>query len=91
MKSASYLIPLTLLTSLALTGCCGSGKRTQDSSLLYAPSAITLPAKSPVQTTKGLYRPENDEVWHSHKSYVELQERLMDALSALGQRDNRQS
>lgn len=83
MKSGCFVTPWMLLTVSALTGCCGHGKPDRVLPDDFAPKSIVLPANRPVMTRDGQWTPKTDTIWHSHSEYVEMQERLMDALDAL--------
>lgn len=89
MKSNAFALLLLPLIALNLSGCCTCSKRVTDSRSIYAPPSLVLQKDLPVQTLDGVYRPTQDEVWHSHRTYTDQQDRLLDALHALEQERNR--
>lgn len=90
MRSATTLTLQALTIALMLTGCSPSGRPDALSPTIYAPDSLVLKAGVPVATPEGVYRPQVDELWHSHRAYMAEREARMDALAALSQaRNNR--
>lgn len=80
---------MTVLIAVALTGCCGGGRRERGSSEIYAPASLVLTKGSAVPTRDGTYRPVTDEVWWSAADRRQLREQLEDALRVIeNQRNN---
>ncbi len=90
MRYADLATVLTPLLALTLTACSPSGRPDALSPTIYAPDSLVLKAGVPVATPEGEYRPQVDELWHSHRAYMAEREARMDALAALEQaRNNR--
>ena len=66
-----------------LTGCSLSGRPDALSPTIYAPDSLVLRAGRAVATPEGEYRPQVDEIWHSHRAFMAEREARMAALSAL--------
>jgi hypothetical protein len=82
------LLALALMPWL-LTGCAINSRDESASRRLYQPATLLLKAGQPVQTPDGIYTPQSDEVWHSHKRFVDLERKFIDASSALAQERSR--
>ena len=84
-RYSAYVLA-TLLTSFALTGCVCVSKRTSDS-LLGSPRILRLETGTPVQTKDGLYKPQQDETWHSQAEYLRLEQEVLMLSRAAQARD----
>ena len=62
---------LTMLTS------CGSNSSVKTGTLsIYQPSTLNLKKGVTVETSKGLYTPQKDEIWHSDTRFRKLERQL---------------
>ena len=86
-RYSAYVLA-TLLTSFALTGCVCVSKRTSDS-LLGSPRILRLETGTPVQTKDGLYKPQQDETWHSQAEYLRLEQEVLMLSRAAQARDQK--
>ena len=88
MKSSIFLVPLLWMTASTQHGCVSNSRLATPSQEIFAPPSIVLPAKVPVRTADGVYRPVVDEIWHSHREFMVERQAALDALAALEQERN---
>lgn len=71
MKKISLMQKLILcgLTTMSLSGCMNTGWESNSSLLIYQPDFLYLKKGTEIQTQKGMYRPQIDEIWVSEKKY----------------------
>ena len=43
---------------------------------IYQPSTLSLTKGIPIETSKGIYTPQNDEIWHSDARFRRLERQL---------------
>lgn len=66
-------ILLLIISVLILSGC----NTLRDKSLnIYQPDILELDRGVKIQTSRGVYAPQKDEVWYSEKSYKDLAESI---------------
>lgn len=58
-----------LLASALLVSCASNETSTSDSMTLYSPPFLHFRKGQEVQTAKGVYKVQVDEVWHSDAEY----------------------
>lgn len=77
----------------ALTGCAlvSSAPKVSPAASIYQPRVLRLAAGQLVPTQDGLYTPQVPEIWHSDRSYRELESQLIDTAAALAQLQNRKA
>lgn len=61
-----------ILTTLLLTNCQSKKIDTR----IYQPSVLIIPAGVPIQTTEGVFVPNEMQIWHSAKRVEELERKL---------------
>jgi hypothetical protein len=78
MKALDYVTPVTLLTLLLLTGC-SQGLSPKKSTLnIYQAPVLRVEKGTEIQTLDGLYKVQQDEIWHSDDRYRSLERQLID-------------
>ena len=78
---------------VALTGCAltSSEPKVSPAASLYQPRILRLAVGQTVPTQDGQYTPTSPEIWHSDRSYRELEVQLIDTAAALAQVQNRKA
>ena len=76
-----------------LTGCSlvSSAPKVSPAASIYQPRVLRLAAGQLVPTQDGMYTPQVPEIWHSDRSYRELEAQLIDTAAALAQLQNRKA
>jgi len=65
-----------MILAIGLTSC-GTSSSTKSGTLnIYQPSILNLAAGTPIQSKKGIYTPQTDEVWHSDARFRKLERQL---------------
>jgi len=65
-----------MILVIGLTSC-GTSSSTKSGTLnIYQPSILSLAAGTPIQSKKGIYTPQTDEVWHSDARFRKLERQL---------------
>ena len=76
MKSKLYAVMAIMILAIGLTSC-GTSSSTKSGTLnIYQPSILSLAAGTPIQSKKGIYTPQTDEVWHSDARFRKLERQL---------------
>jgi hypothetical protein len=92
-RSRACVIAVTITLLAVLTGCAlvSSAPKVSPAAFLYQPRVLRLAAGQTVPTQDGQYTPTAPEVWHSDRSYRELEAQLIDTAAALSQLQNRKA
>lgn len=77
MKSRNYVKVLIAMISIGLTSCELCCKKREITSRIYQPIILSLEKGEPVYTTEGVYIPSENEIWHSHARYTDLENKVL--------------
>ena len=67
---------LMLATLIGLTSCGSSSSAKTDPLNIYQPSTLSLQSGTLVQTNRGIYIPQTDEIWHSDARFRKLERQI---------------
>lgn len=82
MKLIFLIIPIILLCN-----CSTFIKAPNDGAInnlqktIYQPRILSLEKGTKIQTIEGEYTPQDNEIWHSNKTYTELELKYINLLS----------
>ena len=93
LTSRACVMLSTICLLAVLTGCAlvSSAPAVSPAASIYQPRVLRLAAGQLVPTQDGMYTPQVPEIWHSDRSYRELESQLIDTAAALAQVQTRKA
>ena len=66
----------TVVMLIGVTSCATNSSVKTQAFNIYQPSTLSLKKGVPVNTSKGVYIPQSDEIWHSDNRFRSLERQL---------------